>query len=68
MSLLPLPADPGTRQARTAEPWIGPPFYPLDLVERTISILELADELRGRDILTENFISLSHYRRSVLNC
>ena len=68
MSLLPLSADPGTRWTRTAEPWVGSSSYPLDLVERTILILELADELWGRGILTENFIRSSLCRRSVSNC
>jgi len=45
MSLL-LPVDPGTRWTRTAEPWVvGPSSYPLDLIERTILILELRDGL-----------------------
>jgi len=49
-------ADPGTPYTRTAGSWVvGPSFYPLDLVERTILILELGDELRGRGILTEKF-------------
>jgi hypothetical protein len=34
MSLLPLPADYGTRWTRTAEPSVGPSSYPLDRVER----------------------------------
>jgi hypothetical protein len=38
--LLPPPTDPGT-----AEPRVVGPFYPLNLVERIILILELADEL-----------------------
>ena len=46
MSLLLLLADPGTRWARTVEPWVvGPSSDPLDLVERIILIVELADEL-----------------------
>ena len=48
MSPPPLSADHGTRWTRNAEPWvIGPSFYPLDLVERIILILELRYELRG---------------------
>ena len=43
---------------RTAEPWVvWPSSYPLDLVERTILILELRNELRGRGILTEKFLT-----------
>jgi len=47
MSLL-LLADPGTPCTLTAESWVVRPTYPLDLVERTILILELSGELRGR--------------------
>ena len=32
--------------------------YPLNLVERTILILELRGELRGRGILTEKFLQV----------
>ena len=32
--------------------------YPIDLVERTILILELRGELRGRGILTEKFLQV----------
>jgi len=68
MSLL-LLADPGTRWTRTAETWVvGPSSYPLDLVERIILILELPDELWGRRILTENFLTPSPCRWSVSNC
>jgi hypothetical protein len=68
MSLL-LPADPGTLWTRTAESWVvSPSSYPLDLVERTILILELRGELRGRGILTEKFLTPSPCRLSVANC
>ena len=52
MSLLLLSADPGTPWTRTAESrvvWLS--SYLLDLIERTILILELRNELRGRGIL-----------------
>jgi len=59
MSLPLLSADPGSRWTRIAEPWVvGPSFCPLDLVKRTILILELRYELRGQGILTENFSKL----------
>ena len=68
MSLL-LPADPGTMWTRTAESWVvWPSSHPLDLVDRTILILELRDELRGWGILTEKFLTPSPCRRSVSNC
>ena len=58
MSLLLLSADPGTRWTRTAEPWVAwTSSYPLNHevhVQRII--LELADKLLGRRILTENFL------------
>jgi hypothetical protein len=54
MSLLLLSADPATRWTRTAETWVvGPSFYPLDIVDRMILILELSDKLRGQGILTK---------------
>ena len=63
-------ADPGTRSARIAEPWVpGPSSYFLGheiLAERIILILE--HKLWGREILTENFFDPSSCRRSVSNC
>ena len=68
MSLL-LSADPGTLWTRTAEPWVaGPSSFPLNLIERTILILELRDELWDQGILTENFLTPRSWRRSVSNC
>ena len=66
MSLL-LPADPGTLWTRTAESRIVWLSYPLDLIERSIFILELRDELRGRGIITEKFLTPSPRRRPVSN-
>jgi hypothetical protein len=46
MSLLLLSADTGTRWTRTAKPSVvGASFYPLDLVEGMVLILERRDEL-----------------------
>jgi hypothetical protein len=57
MSLL-LLTDPGTMWTRIAASWVvWPSSYPLDHVERSILILELRDELRGRGILTEKFLN-----------
>jgi hypothetical protein len=69
MSLLLLSADPGTLWTRTAEPWVVvPSSYPLDLIERTILILELRDELGDHGILTEKFPTPRSWRRPVSNC
>ena len=58
MSLPLLPAVPGSPQTQTAKPWVvRPSFYPLDLVERIILMLQLRDELWVRGILTENFLA-----------
>ena len=49
-----LPADPGTRWTRTAEPWVvGPLSYlPVEGI-----IVEFFDELLGHGILTENYLA-----------
>jgi hypothetical protein len=53
---LQLPTDPGTRWTRTAEPWVvGPLFYPLELVEVIILIMELVAEILGRKNFNRKF-------------
>ena len=53
-------ADPGTRWTEAAEPWaLAPSYYSLDnemLVEKVILILEIPNELWGREIFAENFL------------
>jgi hypothetical protein len=57
--------DLGTRSARITEHWV--PLGHEILVERIILILEQPYELRGREILTENFLNQNPCRLSVSN-